>query len=63
MYSYGVPGAPVGKQLTVSRGGESFALAATYTYDTEGRTTAETYPTDHSGNTASLSYTFDAWAV
>ena len=49
-----------GKQLTVSRGGGSFALAATYTYDTEGRTTAETYPTDHSGNTASLSYTFDS---
>ena len=65
MYNYGVPGAPVGKQLTVSRGGGSFALAATYTYDTEGRTTTETYPTDHcptdhSGNTASLSYTFDA---
>ena len=72
MYTYGVPGAPTGvvgpfemdptthgKQLTVSRGGGSFALAATYTYDMEGRTTAETYPTDHSGTTANLSYTFD----
>ena len=60
MYNYGVPGSPVGKQLTVSRGGVSFALAATYTYDTEGRMSAETYPTDNSGTTSSLSYTFDS---
>src|SRR5271166_4725828 len=60
MYNYGVPGSPVGKQLTVSRGVFSyFNLAATYTYDNEGRMTAETYPTDHGGTTSSLSYTFD----
>ncbi len=57
MYNYGVPGAPVGKQLQVSRAAATFALTATYTYDNEGRTTAETYPTDNSGATASLSYT------
>jgi YD repeat-containing protein len=32
MYNYGVPGSPVGKQLTVARGSGSFNLAATYTY-------------------------------
>ncbi len=60
IYNYGVPGAPVSKQLKVSRAAATFALTATYTYDNEGRTTAETYPTDNSGTTASLSYTFDA---
>ena len=69
MYNYGVPGAPVGKQLTATRSLQwnpygwsnyDINLAATYTYDTEGRTTAETYPTDVNGTTASLSYTFDS---
>ena len=35
------------------------SLSATFSYDNEGRMTAETYPTDNSGNTASLSYAFD----
>ena len=60
LYTYGVPGSPTGKRLNVSRGGASFNLTAGYTYDTEGRTTAETYPTDNNGATASLSYTFDS---
>ena len=62
MYNYGVPGAPVGKQLTVSRGGSSqtINLAATFSYDNEGRMTGETYPADNSGTTANLSYTFDS---
>ena len=71
MYTYGVPGAPTGKQLTVTRNYQEYPnqgtsenfnlnLAAGYTYDTEGRITNETYPTDSSGNTANLSYTFDS---
>ena len=70
LYTYGVPGAPTGKQLTVTRTLAPYSNSnqtqpmsltwnATYTYDTEGRTTAETYPTDNNGATASLSYTFD----
>ena len=60
MYGYGVPGAPVGKQLTVNRGSATFSLGATFTYDNEGRMTAETYPSDNFGTTASLGFTFDS---
>ncbi len=35
-------------------------LAATFSYDSEGRMNQETYPTDNSGTTANLSYTFDS---
>jgi len=61
-YTYGQPGAPLSKALTVSRGGSSqtIGLGATFAYDNEGRMTGETYPTDNSGNTANLSYTFDS---
>ena len=50
MYNYGVPGSPVGKQLTANRSGAAFSLAATYTYDTEGRMSAETLPNGPLGN-------------
>ena len=70
MYTYGIPGAPTGKQLVATRTLTPYSNSnqtqpmsltwnATYTYDSEGRTTAETYPTDNNGATASLSYTFD----
>jgi RHS repeat-associated protein len=68
MYNYGVPGAPVGKELQATRTLQysgigwfpyTLTLAATFSYDNEGRMTGETYPTDNSGTTASLSYTFD----
>jgi YD repeat-containing protein len=57
MYTYSVAGAPVGKQLETTRTLQysgmgwypySFDLAATFSYDNEGRLTGETYPTDHS---------------
>ena len=68
MYTYATSGAPVGKELLATRtlqySGEGWfpytvTLAATFSYDNEGRMTAETYPTDNSGNTANLSYAFD----
>ncbi len=69
LYNYGTPGAPVGKELLVTRtlqqsgvGWSPYTttLAATFSYDNEGRMTQETYPTDNSGATANLSYTFDS---
>jgi RHS repeat-associated protein len=68
MYTYATSGAPVGKELLATRtlqySGEGWfpytvTLAAAFSYDNEGRMTAETYPTDNSGNTANLSYAFD----
>jgi hypothetical protein len=62
MYTYATSGAPVGKELLATRtlqySGEGWfpytvTLAATFSYDNEGRMTAETYPTDNSGNTVS----------
>ena len=46
---YGPPGAPVGKQLQISRAGvsQTITLTAGFTYDTEGRMTGETYPSDY----------------
>ena len=62
LYNYGQPGAPVGKQLQISRAGvsQTITLTAAFTYDTEGRMTGETYPSDYVGNTANLGYTFDS---
>ena len=60
LYTYGVPGAPLGKQLYAARGSATLTLTATFTYDTEGRMTQETYPQDSYGATANLSYTFDS---
>lgn len=69
LYNYGTPGAPVGKELLVTRTLQqsgvgwspyTVTLAATFAYDNEGRMTQETYPTDNSGTTANLSYTFDS---
>jgi RHS repeat-associated protein len=62
LYNYGTPGAPVGKQLQISRAGvsQTITLTAGFTYDTEGRMTGETYPTDANNATANLGYTFDS---
>ncbi len=69
LYNYGTPGAPVGKELLVTRTLQqsgvgwspyTVTLAATFSYDNEGRINQETYPTDNSGATANLSYTFDS---
>ncbi len=69
LYNYGTPGAPVGKELLVTRtlqqsgvGWSPYTatLAATFSYDSEGRINQETYPTDNSGANANLSYTFDS---
>ncbi len=66
--SQGIP-APVGKELLVTRTLQqsgvgwspyTVTLAATFSYDNEGRINQETYPTDNSGATANLSYTFDS---
>jgi YD repeat-containing protein len=38
----------------------NLTLAATFSYDNEGRLTGESYPTDSSGTTANVSYTFDS---
>ncbi len=62
MYTYGIPGSPIGKELLVTRPGILYplTLSATFGYDTEGRLNAETYPSDINGATANLSYTFDS---
>jgi YD repeat-containing protein len=70
MYTYpsgGAP-APTGKQLVTTRTLNSgygwfpysVTLAATFSYDNEGRLTGESYPTDSSSTTANVSYTFDS---
>ncbi len=71
MYTYPSTGAPdpTGKELQATRTLQesgvgwnpyTLTLAATFSYDNEGRMTGETYPTDNSGTTANLSYTFDS---
>ncbi len=60
-YTYGTPGAPITKQLQVTRNVVAHVnLSAMFTYDNEGRISGETYPTDVNGATANLSYTFDS---
>jgi RHS repeat-associated protein len=62
MYSYSVPGAVTGKRLRVARSGfynpptMSFDLNGSFTYDNEGRMTAEQYP--NAG--PNLSFGYDA---
>lgn len=71
LYTYSTAGAPTGKELFVTRNETpwigtytiqpmTISLAASFSYDTEGRLTQETYPTDKNGATASVSYTFDS---
>ena len=64
MYSYGVPGAPVGKRLRVTRtvSGQAMNvdLNSTYAYDNEGRMTSEQYPNDATTTGPDLGYTFDS---
>jgi YD repeat-containing protein len=74
MYTYGTQTspspAPTGKQFTATRTLQdsgmgwspySLGLAATFSYDNEGRMTGETYPADNSGmTTGNVSYTFDS---
>ena len=43
-YSYSTAGSLVGKQLVVRRGYATGSLAASWTYDNEGRTTSVSYP-------------------